>query len=339
MSFNETYDLVDFNSFADFIANAKTVLEGEGVEFLFKSDKEFTDRDAMGYHLSFNNGAGSMRSSILEVTQNIHFADDEKPRIALQPRAQANTNVLRWQGGTWRLLLDFEIKGASIPENISLTGTQTENTTYSNGLISSTGGYNRLVLNIAGYDLDYTQWESLDCTISSLPIVEKGKNASDYIDDNDTSVIYDSSEIPADYSNPPNMYYMYSRLYSVNSDYADKQQEYDRKVEFRVPDGIRMCYYRDNESRNNVMLSIEPCEFKVREFINNSWSVWQTVTDLSIYAAHYFADIESNNYIEFNNRYYYSSINTNIPLAKNEDDAALYLEHKINDDEMYIQQK
>lgn len=339
MAFNETYDLVDFNSFADFIANAKDVLEGENCEFLFKSDKEFTDRDAMGYHLSFNNGAGSMRSSILEVTSNIHFADDEKPRIALQPRAQSNTNILRWQGDTWHLTLDFEIKGASIPENITLTGSQTPNTTTSTAVISSIGGYNRLVLNIAGYDLDYTQWQSLDCTISSLPIVEKNKDASDYIDDNDTSVIYDSSEIPSDYSNPPNMYYMYSRLYSVNSDYADKQQEYDRKVEFRIPDGVRICYYRDNESRSNVMLDIEPCEFKVREYVNDNWTNWQTVTDLSVYKAHYFADIADNNYIEFNNRYYYSACNTNIPLANSEDDAYRYLEHEINDDEMYIQQK
>ena len=339
MAFNETYDLVDFNSFADFIANAKAVLEGENCEFIFKSDKEFSDRDVMGYHLSFDNGAGSMRSSILEVTQNIHFADDEKPRIALQPRAQVNTNVLKWQGGTWRLTLDFEIKGASIPENISLTGSQTPNTTTSTAVISSISGYNRLVLNIAGYDLDYTQWQNLECIISSLPIVEKGKNASDYIDDNDTSVIYDSSEIPSDYSNPPNMFYMYSRLYSLDSNYANKRQEYDRKVEFRVPDGIRMCYYRDNSSRSNVMLSIEPCEFKSREYVNGSWTAWTTITDLSVYASHYFADIESNNYIEFNNRYYYSSVNTNIPLAKSEDDAELYLDHSINDDEMYIQQR
>ena len=339
MAFNEVYDLVDFNSFAEFIANAKEVIESENCEFIFKSDKEFTDRDNMGYHLSFNNGAGSMRSSILEVTQNIHFADDEKPRIALQPRAQANTNVLRWQGGTWRLTLDFEIKGASIPQNISLTGTQTANTTTSNAVISSTGGYNRLVLNIAGYDLDYTQWNSLNCVISSLPIVEKGKSADAYINNNDSSVIYDSSETPKEYENPPKLFYMYSGLYSVNSNYVDKQQEYYRKVEFKVPSGVRFCYYTNNESRSNVMLEIEPCEFEVREEINGTWTNWQTVIDLSVYKSHYFADIEDNEYIEFNKRFYYSSCKTNIPRANNEDDALRYLDYEINDDEMFIQQK
>lgn len=338
MAFNETYDLVDFNSFADFIANAKAVLEGEGVEFIFKSDKEFSDRDAMGWSVDFNLNAGYCHSSTLELVTNIHFADEEKPRICLQPRPQANTNLLRWSGNGWLLTLDFEIKGA-IVENGNFTGNRTTNATYSDCYITG-GEYPRLILQIRGYDFpNRTPWESISTLISSLPIVEKGKDTSDYIDDNDTSVIYDSSEIPSDYSNPPNMYYMYSRLYSVNSDYADKQQKYDRKVEFRVPDGIRMCYYRDNESRSNVMLDIEPCEFKVREYVNDSWTNWQTVTDLSVYKEHYFADIADDNYIEFNGRYYYSACNTNIPLAGSADDAFRYLEHEINDDEMYIQQK
>lgn len=339
MSFNETYDLVDFNSFAEFIQNAKEVIETQNCEFAFKSDKEFSDRDAMGYHLSFNNGAGSIRSSILEVTSNIHFADEERPRIALQPRAQINTNVLRWQGGTWRLTLDFEIKGASIPENISLTGSQTPNTTTSNAVITSTGGYNRLVLNIAGYDLDYTQWQNLECSITSLPIVEKGKDASDYIDNDDSSVIYDSNGTPKEYENPPKLFYMYSGLYSVNSDYANKQQEYYRKVEFKVPSGVRFCYYRDNSMRSNVMLEIEPCEFESREEINGVWSDWQTLSDLSVYKNHYFADIDVDNYLEFNGRFYYSSCFTNIPRAKDKEDAESYLDYRINDDEMRIQQK
>lgn len=339
MAFNEVYDLVDFSSFAEFIQNAKEVIESENCEFIFNSDKEFTDRDAMGYHLSFDNGAGLMRSSILEVTSNIHFADENKPRIALQPRPQSGTNILRWQGGTWRLLLDFEIKGASIPQNISLSGSQTENTLHSNAVISSIGGYNRFILNITGDSLNYTQWQSLDYTITSLPIVEKGKSADAYINNNDTSVIYDSSAEPKEYSNPPKLFYMYSGLYSVNSNYEDKQREYYRKVEFKVPAGVRFCYYTNNESRSNVMLEIAPCEFEVREEINGTWTSWQTVTDLSAYKNHYFADIDDDNYIEFNGRFYYSSCNTNIPKAKNEEDAFSYLEYDINDDEMYIQQK
>lgn len=340
MSFNETYDLVDFNSFADFIANAKAVLEGEGVEFLFKSDTTFTDRDNIGWDVSFNNGAGTCRSSILEITSNVHFADEDKPRICLKPRTEANTNVLRWSGNTWNLLLDFQIFGASIPQNIVLEGNKTATTSDDVCMITTTGGNNRLVLNLWGKNsITSAQWDSLNLLISSLPIIEKNGTPSSYIDDNDTSNIYNPDEEPSDYSNPPNMYYMYSRLYSVDSNYANKQQEYDRKVEFRIPDGVRICYYRDNESKSNVMLDIEPCEFKSREYVNGSWTAWTTMTDLSIYKEHYFADIATDNYIEFNNKYYYSACNTNIPLANSEDDAFRYLEHEINDDEMYIQQK
>lgn len=337
--FNETYDLLDFNSFADFIANAKAVLEGEGVEFLFKSDTAFTDRDSMGWDVSFDYTRGTMRSGILSF--DVHFLDDTKPRMVLQPRTERNTNTLKWDSGmnTWELKLDFNIFNADF--NGTITGNNTINTRYSNISLTDAGGGKRLVISLNGKEFNTTPvhfWEYVNAIIN-FPIMEKSGAPSDYIDDEDTSDIYNSEVEPVDYSNPPNMYYMYSRLYSLDSNYANKREEYDRKVEFRVPDGIRMCYYRDNESRSNVMLSIEPCEFKSREYVNGSWTAWVTMTDLSIYASHYFADIESNNYIEFNNRYYYSSVNTNIPLAKNEDDAELYLDHSINDDEMYIQQR
>lgn len=346
MAFNESYDLRDFNSFADFIANAKTVLEGENVEFLFKSDTAFTDRDAMGYQVQFDGSVGSCSSSILEVTSNIHFADDDKPRICIKPRDVSNTNTLKWNTsiGSWQLRLEFDLYGSTMPENITLEGRQTENTRYTICSFTSVSGGQRLILDICGKTWDIStpqerQWEQIQCLISSLPIIEKSGTPSSYIDDNDSSDIYNPDIEPVDYSNPPNMYYMYSRLYSVNSDYADKQQEYDRKVEFRIPDGVRICYYRDNESRSNVMLRLEPCEFKFREYSNGSWSQWQSTTNLSIYTNHYFADIADDNYIEFNGRYYYSACNTNIPLANSEDDAYRYLEHEINDDEMYIQQK
>lgn len=346
MAFNETYDLRDFNSFADFIANAKTVLEGEGVEFLFKSDTAFTDRDAMGYQVQFDGSAGSCSSSILEVTSNIHFADDDKPRICIKPRDVSNTNTLKWNTsiGSWQLRLEFDLYGSTMPENITLDGRQTENTRYTICSFTSVSGGQRLILDMCGKTWNIStpqerQWEQIQCLISSLPIIEKSGTPSSYIDDNDTSDIYDSEETPKEYSNPPKLFYMYSGLYSVNSNYADKQQEYYRKVEFKVPAGVRFCYYTDNESRSNVMLKIAPCEFEFREYSNGSWSQWQSTTDLSIYANHYFADIDDDNYIEFNGRFYYSSCNTNIPKAKNEEDAFSYLEYDINDDEMYIQQK
>lgn len=332
--FNETYDLADFNSFADFIANAKDVLEGENCELLFKSDKIFTDRDNIGYEVDFNTNAGRISSGILSF--DMHFVDENKPRMTIVPDKTRNASVLRWDTDMWQLRLRFFIYNADITDQMLYPSTVTENAIYSTCSID--GFDNILNIVIKGYsNPDKTPWEQVKIRLDSLPISESNPEA--YIDDEDESHIYDSEETPADYSNPPNMFYMYSRLYSVNSDYADKQQEYDRKVEFRVPDGIRMCYYRDNESRSNVILDIEPCEFKVREYNGSSWSNWQTMTDLYLYKDHYFADIADDNYIEFNNRYYYSACNTNIPLAGSADDAFRYLEHEINDDEMYIQQK
>ena len=334
--FNETYDLADFNSFAEFIANAKDVLEGENCELLFKSDKTFTDRDNIGYEVDFNTNAGRISSGILSF--DIHFEDEDKPRMTIVPDRTRNATILNWDTDMWQLRLRFIIYNANITDQMLYPSTVTENATYSNCSID--GFDNILNIVIKGYsNPDKTPWEQVKIRIDSLPISESNPDA--YIDDEDESYIYNPDNTPTDYSNPPNMFYMYSRLYSVNSDYVDKQQEFDRKVEFRVPDGIRMCYYRDNESRANVILSIEDCEFKVREYVNGAWTNWGTAYggDLGVYASHYFADIESNNYIEFNNRYYYSSCNTNIPLAKNEDDAELYLDHSINDDEMYIQQR
>lgn len=334
MAFNETYDLADFNSFADFIANAKDVLEGENCELLFKSDTTFTDRDNIGYEVDFNTNTGRISSGILSF--DMHFEDEDKPRITIVPDRTRNTNILRWDSGTWNLRLDFNIYNADITDGVLSPSIATENSNYSNCLINGTS--NKLILNLYGKDFpDGHAWEAVKIQLSSLPISES--HPESYIDDEDDSYIYNPDVEPSDYSNPPNMYYMYSRLYSVNSDYGDKQQEYDRKVEFRVPDGIRICYYRDNESKSNVMLDIEPCEFKSREYVNGSWTAWSTMSDLSVYREHYFADIATDNYIEFNNRYYYSACNTNIPLASSEDDAYRYLEHEINDDEMYIQQK
>ena len=332
--FNETYDLADFNSFADFIANAKDVLEGENCELLFKSDKTFTDRDNIGYEVDFNTNAGRISSGILSF--DMHFEDEDKPRMTIVPDKTRNATLLRWDTDMWQLRLRFFIYNANISDQMLYPSTITSNATYSSCSID--GFDNILNIVIKGYsNPDKTPWEQVKIRLDSLPISESNPEA--YIDDEDESHIYDPEETPTDYSNPPNMFYMYSRLYSVNSDYADKQQEYDRKVEFRVPDGIRMCYYRDNESRSNVILDIEPCEFKVREYNGSSWSNWQTMTDLYLYKDHYFADIADDNYIEFNGRYYYSACNTNIPLANSEEDAFRYLEHEINDDEMYIQQK
>lgn len=332
--FNETYDLADFNSFADFIANAKNVLEGENCELLFKSDKTFTDRDNIGYEVDFNTNAGRISSGILSF--DMHFEDEDKPRMTIVPDRTRNATLLSWDGNIWQLRLRFIIYNANITDQMLYPSTVTENARYSNCSIDGFDNFLNIVIN--GYSRpDETPWEQVKIRIDSLPISESNPDA--YIDDEDESYIYNPDETPTDYSNPPNMFYMYSRLYSVNSDYADKQQEYDRKVEFRVPDGIRMCYYRDNESRSNVMLDIEPCEFKVREYNGGSWSNWQTMTDLYLYKDHYFADIADDNYIEFNGRYYYSACNTNIPLAGSADDAFRYLEHEINDDEMYIQQK
>ena len=331
---------MDFNSFAEFIENAKNVIESENCEFTFNSDTEFKDRDLLGWSADFNLNAGYLHSPILSF--DMHFLDEDKPRMCLAPRLVQNANRLLWDNNTWRLDLDFFIENCEdVSESIYSNKSGAVN--YSDVYISrdGTGGKPRLIFRLVGKTSEqpYTQWESVSATITSLPIVEKGKDASDYINDNDTSVIYDSSNAPKEYENPPKLFYMYSGLYSVNSDYADKQQEYYRKVEFKVPSGVRFCYYRDNSMRSNVMLKIEPCEFEVREETNGAWSNWQTVTDLSLYKSHYFADIDVDNYLEFNRRFYYSSCFTNIPRAKDKEDAESYLDYRINDDEMRIQQK